>query len=172
MKKIALLVLLALVLIACEDTGEDHQQADRRTQDDVQNRLQEVEPVPEITGAAARTAVRQHLERWQESDVVSFVTLFADAGQPIGYYTAQGKVASTCQMLTAPDRVVGGTNGGYVTRKAPALDGTYYTSGDCGIFFFTADSDAYVEWNGKYLVTDQPLPIDVEPLEVSGQEEN
>lgn len=168
MKKIIALTLSVLILASCS-ASTDHQRADRQTQDDVHTRLQQDVPAPEITGAAAREAVSRHLERWQSGDVVSFVTLFADTGQPIGYYEASGKVASTCQMLTSPDRVEGSNS--RVVRAAPALDGTYYPPGmgGCPIFFFTATGDTYVEWSGKYLVTDQPLPIDVEPLEVSSE---
>lgn len=165
MRTLTIILTITLALLASGCDTSDHQREDKRTQDAVQSRLQQDVPVPEITGAAAREAVSAHIERWQQADVVSYVTLFSDVGTPIGYYTAQGKVASTCQMMSAPDRVDSHND---VVRSSPALDGTYYGDNvDCGIFFFTADSDAYVEWNGTYLVTDQPLPIDVEPLEVS-----
>lgn len=155
----ALLLTIALGATAC---SPEYAAEERRVQEGIHNRLVEAVPAPEVNGAAAREAIVRHLQRWQSGDVVSYVTLFSDVGTPIGYYTASGKIASTCQMLTAPDRLSSG-----VLRKAPALDGTYYTASDCGIFFFTAESDAYVEWNGVYLVTDQPLAIDVQPLEVA-----
>lgn len=161
---VAVTGLLALTLIAGSCEGSNRQQEDDR-QERVHARLREQVPVPEIEGAAARNAVRRHLERWQDPNVVSFVTVFADTGQPIGYYEASGKVASTCQMMTKPDEYVSG--GGVV--QAPALDGTYYTDNNCGIFFFTSPGDTYVELGPqfKYMVTDQPLPIpDAEPLNV------
>lgn len=166
-KVIAGLMIVAMAFVAgCGTTHEEAQvtKRDADAQVKIHETLQKKQPVPEIDGAAAREAISRHLERWQNSDVVSYVTLFADTGQPLGYYPAQGKVASTCQMLTSP---VQRRNS---DRPAMALDGTYYGDNvDCGIFFFTAESDAYVEWNGNYLVTDQPLPIDVQPLEVSNQ---
>lgn len=165
MRKIVLVIaILMLALTACSNEP-DHKEADRDTQEQVHSKLQDAVPVPEIDGAAAREAVAKHLERWQDSSVVSYVTVLAQAGQPIGYYVAQGKVASTCQMLTSPDTRVPSTNGN-VVMSAPALDGTYYTGGECGVFFFTADTDAYVELGPRigYIASDQPLPFDIPEL--------
>lgn len=164
---LVIVLVLTLGLASCSAVEDNDREKDEKTQADVHGRLQKEVPVPEIEGAAAREAIVRHLERWQDGDVVSFVTVFADTGNPIGYYEASGKVASTCQMLTAPERTVY-DNGGSHTVQAPALDGTYYTASDCGVFFFTAVGDTYVELAPglKYVVTDQPLAIDVEPLEV------
>lgn len=177
MKKMrkTLTALLAVVFVvglaACSETSPDDRERDAETQADVHGRLQSEVPVPEIEGAAAREAIVRHLERWQSGDVVSFVTVFADTGNPIGYYEASGKVASTCQMLTAPERIARYGSSNTHVVQAPALDGTYYTAADCGVFFFTATGDTYVELAPglNYIVTDQPLPIDVEPLEVSSE---
>lgn len=166
---VAAVLTLAALTAACEE-GNDHQRNDAQTQDKVQTKLQRKIPPPEIDGAAARAAIKRHLERWQNEDVVSYVSLFADNGRPIGYYVAQGKVASTCQMLTAPDRVQDRFDRDLV-RQAPALDGTYYGDNvDCGKFFFTSDTDAYVEVHGGIqIVTDQPLEEDLQPLDVEVQ---
>lgn len=165
-----ILLVLALVagLAACEEPSRDDREEDASTQANVHRRLQKEVPVPEISGAAAREALARHVTRWQDGDVVSFVTVFADTGNPIGYYEASGKVASTCQMLTAPDRIARDKWSNSHVVRAPAMDGTYYTASECGVFFFTAVGDTYVELapSMKYIVTDQPLPIDVEPLEV------
>lgn len=171
MKKIIVLVgVLVLLLTACPNQDDDHRQQDEKTQNQVQTKLQEKIPAPQIDGAAARSAIRDHLMRWQNEDVVSYVNLFADNGRPIGFYTAQGKVASTCQMLTKPDQRDDEPDGDLI-RAAPALDGTYYGDNvQCGHFFFTADSDAYVEVHGGImLITDQPLEDDLQPLDVEVQ---
>lgn len=169
-KTAALTLALALLLTACPEQEENHQERDEDTQDQVQTKLQEKIPAPNIDGAAARSAIRDHLLRWQNEDVVSYVNLFAENGRPIGFYTAQGKVASTCQMLTSPDRRHDEHDGDLI-RAAPALDGTYYGDNvQCGHFFFTADSDAYVEVHGGImLITDQPLEDDLQPLDVNIQ---
>lgn len=158
---------LGLVATACENANR---QAEQRQQEAIHKRLREQVPVPEIEGAAARDAIRRHLERWQDPNVVSYVTLFADTGQAIGYYEASGKVASTCQMLTKPDERVDSSS---AVVQAPALDGTYYTDSECGVFFFTATGNTYVELSPDmtYVVTDQPLPIpDAEALEVESSD--
>lgn len=173
MRKIATVMMalvLALGLVACDAESTDHKRNDRETQEQVHGKLQSAVPVPEIDGAAAREAIVKHLERWQDSGVVSYVTVFAQAGQPVGYYVAQGKVASTCQMLTSPDMLEENGADNDVVMKAPALDGTYYTGGECGVFFFLADTDAYVELGPRmgYIASDQPLPFDIPELSVAG----
>lgn len=162
-------ILAVFITAACTNEDTDYREEEEDTQRQVQNRLQEQVPVPEIEGAAAREAIRRHLERWQDPNVVSYVTLFSRNGEPVGYYEASGKVASTCQMMTKPDQIVDNRSVDDTVVQAPALDGTYYTRGNCGVFFFTAQSDTYVELSPQwmYMVTDQPLPIpDVEPLSV------
>lgn len=175
MKRVGLFIVIMsatiLVLAACTEGEEDHQERDRETQDETQTTLQEQVPVPEIDGAAARSAIRKHLERWQNPDVVSYVSLFADNGRPLGYHVAQGKVASTCQMMTAPDRIDERFNRD-ILRAAPALDGTYYGDNvECGKFYFTS-SGAYVEVHGGIqIITDQPLEDGLKPLEVNLQDQ-
>jgi len=44
---------------------------------------------------------------------------------------------------------------------SPAEDGSYGTNGDA-VFFFTTDG-AYVEWNGSYMLADQPLKLTTQP---------
>lgn len=164
MRHLAVTLALAMALGAVAGCTQENRRAEDQTQKEVHKTLREKVPVPEIDGAAARSAVRRHLERWQDPSVVSYVTIFADTGQPIGYYEASGKVASTCQMMTKPDEIEHGN-----VVQAPALDGTYYTSDECGVYFFTATGDTYVEVapGMDYIVTDQPLPIpEAEPLQV------
>lgn len=45
--------------------------------------------------------------------------------------------------------------------EAPDIDGTYGENVS-GIFFFTTDG-AYVEWNGEYMMSDQPLQLTDKP---------
>lgn len=49
--------------------------------------------------------------------------------------------------------------------EQPDYDGAYGKNAE-GIFFFTADSNAYVEWAGDYLFSDQPLRLNQEPMMV------
>ncbi len=58
----------------------------------------------------------------------------------------------------------GDTDRGFGVVESPALDGSYGTNGD-GVFFFLTDG-AYMEWNGKYLLSDRPVRLNKEPIMV------
>lgn len=86
-------------------------------------------------------------------------------GQIVGYYVAQGKISSSGSQLTPEQDVMmdrGQYGGGNVVTDGIQDDGTY-GEGDPGIFFFTADG-TMVETSLDYVVSTQPLPIDVPRL--------
>lgn len=123
-----------------------------------QQDLAKAQPPLDMDDSLERQNLRQRYKHLNDRDVVHHVYLFS-YGKLIGYYTAQGKVSSVNSKLTQPeqkvpcDRSDHGNNECIVS--SPQMDGSYGTNGD-GIFFFTTD-DRYVEWNGEYLVSDQPL---------------
>lgn len=89
-------------------------------------------------------------------------------GKVVTWFMAQGKVSSTNSKLTNDKQIVvdqrcletthnDAEDGCFKTVESPQMDGSYGTNGD-GIFFFTTDG-RYVEWNGEYVVSEQPLNI-------------
>jgi hypothetical protein len=50
-------------------------------------------------------------------------------------------------------------------RAAPSDEGTFGQSGEY-IFYFTQNGE-YRQWNGKYLYSDQPFRLSVQPLIIS-----
>lgn len=122
---------------------------------------------------------------------VHHVYLMSNDGKVVSYYTAQGKVSSVNSKLTNDRQIVkvqncrwdggngaGGSDGDcYKTVESPQMDGSYGTNG-AAIFFFTTDGH-YVEWNGKYLVSEEPkqiqtaitlVEVDDQNRDVSGNE--
>ena len=79
-------------------------------------------------------------------------------GTVIAFYPVRGKVSSMKSYLTPGDEV----RSGPITAEAPDLDGAYGENAE-GIFFFTSDSNSYVEWAGEYLFTDQCLKVSAQP---------
>lgn len=125
-----------------------------------QQNLAKKQPPLQLDNSLERQNLRQRYRHLNDRDVVHHVYLFS-YGKLIGYYTAQGKVSSVNSKLTQPEQMVscdrterGGRDDDCVV-SSPQMDGSYGTNGD-GIFFFTTDGK-YVEWNGQYLVSDQPL---------------
>ena len=116
-------------------------------------------PVPVLMTAQERKMVVRRAQRFDVENKLGYVYIITESGAIIGYYTIFGKVASLRSYLTPVDQVIvpASTDGGGVVVEAPDIDGTYGENVE-GVFFFT-DNDVYVEWNGKYLYSDQILPI-------------
>lgn len=99
---------------------------------------------------------------------IHHVYLMSHDGKVVAYYTAQGKVSSVNSKLTNDKQIVpsnhcirntGANDEGscYKTVESPQMDGSYGENG-AAIFFFTTDGQ-YVEWNGIYLVSEEPRNI-------------
>lgn len=77
---------------------------------------------------------------------------------------SQGKITSGGKRLTSNQRLVTGDDGGHYQDyvvESPELDGTYGHSGDY-VYFWTTDG-VYVQWNGEYMLSDQPLKLSTQP---------
>lgn len=132
-----------------------------------QRELSKAQPPLQLDNSLERENLRKRYKHLNDRDVVHHVYLFS-YGKLIAYHTAQGKVSSVNSKLTQPeqlvpcDRAEGNLNDEECVVSSPQMDGSYGTNGD-GIFFFTTDGK-YVEWNGEYLVSDQPLDVSTPPV--------
>jgi len=141
-------------------------QQEMKQNEETQQRQMKAVPAPQLKTSLERKNLVRRLERINTEEMVSYIYLL-DYGKVISYYTIRGKVSSLNTYLTAMERLQkldsGSTNYGptYVTLEAPDLDGTYGKNVD-GIFFFTTEG-AYMEWNGKYLWSDQPHKVTQQP---------
>lgn len=104
---------------------------------------------------------------------VHHVYMLSNDGKVINYQVAQGKVSSVNSKLTNNKQIVRAPNCDYDTGngvgsegachkvvESPQMDGSYGSNGDA-IFFFTPDGH-YVEYNGIYLVSEEPKQINTE----------
>ena len=102
--------------------------------------------------------------------------------KPIGYitlvvgnsilcqYTVDGKITSLNSYLS-PDSdqyEIASGGGTYYNSWLADVDGSYGTNVD-GVFWFDCDGN-YHEWNGTYLYSDIPLPIDNPVIRIEGGE--
>lgn len=108
--------------------------------------------------------IKRRLELTSNPGAVGFVLLMNEAGQPIMYTSVKGKITSGSKRLTEPDRVTGYSEHPSV-RAAPSDEGTYGSS-DAYIYFWTAGGQ-YIQWNGKFLYSDKPFRVKVEPLVIA-----
>jgi hypothetical protein len=117
--------------------------------------------------------IKRRLQLTSNPGQIGFIVLFNDAGQPIMYTGVKGKITSSHKRLTATDYISSGAQGrcegacgeNNVVRAAASDEGTYGTS-DAYVYFWTTD-DQYIQWSGRYLYSDKPIRLRVEPLVIS-----
>jgi hypothetical protein len=108
--------------------------------------------------------IKQRLQLTANPGLLGFVVLLNESGQPIMYTGVKGKITSGSKRLTPPDNAYNNSVG-MVVRQAASDEGTYGHSSEY-VFFWTTNGQ-YVQWNGKYLYSDKPFRLSVEPLVVS-----
>ena len=129
-------------------------------------RLRNAVPVPQMTDSVERRNLVEKQSRFNVASKISYIYLVS-FGKIMAYYTVKGKVSSVNSMLTCTQQLVDDGNGFLNGRSnihvvdSPDIDGSYGSNGNA-IFFFTAEG-VYVEWNGEYLLCDQPLNLQQPP---------
>lgn len=139
-----------------------------------QKALSNAVPLPTLSNSLERVNISKRLTTFDDPAKVSYIYL-TSYGKVMAFYTIKGKVTSGSKRLTSTNRVIDdyGTllnlNGGegwnsgstIINVDAPELDGTYGNSNPY-IFFWTTDG-TYVQWNGEYMLSDQPLKLTTQP---------
>lgn len=160
------------------NTSTGSYQNDTKKVEDTQKRVQNSVPIPEIKTSAERKNISDRAKLFDNEALTTYIYL-VNYGKVMAFYPVKGKVSSLNSYLSPMDKLVnadGNTckrddeDGGYnesdnhscYSVAAPDIDGAYGENTD-GIFFFTADTGAYVEWKGDYMVSSQPLKLATPP---------
>jgi len=112
-------------------------------------------PIPELKTSLERQNLAERAKFLNNSAFVSCVYLYAENGSLVAFFPVKYKVSSLNSYMLPGDQIVqdrGEYGGGNVVIESPDIDGGYGKNAD-GIFFFTADTSEYVEWQGDYLYT-------------------
>ncbi len=160
-------VAALLGLAGCDSTPAQptSQAIEQATVESTQQKLLKATPIPLLTQSLERQNLAKRAMRLNKQNGTGCVYLFASTGNLVASYPVAGKVSSLNAYLQGDTKLVrdpffsgGGTGASWsaLSIEQPDIDGTYGKNPD-GIFFFTADSDAYVEWQGAYLFSDQCL---------------
>jgi hypothetical protein len=168
---ILLVTLFTLMIIGCQENESTRAVSDMQNKDQAITaktfeRLRAAVPPPELTDSVERSNLVRRLERFNVPSKISYIYLVS-YGKVMSYYTIKGKVSSVNSMLTCTEQIVysrrSGIEGGisFDVVPSPDLDGSYGSNGD-GIFFFTTEG-VYVEWNGEYMLCDEPLKLSTPP---------
>lgn len=155
MKKFLLAAVALLALTACDEGHENRYREDRITRDN-QAALSRDTPLPRLETSLERRNLVERLERINQQNMSGCIYLIS-RGSVMAFYPVRGKVTSLNAYLTATYSREG--------VELPDLDGAYGENTD-GVFFFTADTNSYVEWRGEYLWSDQCLRLSQEPMMV------
>lgn len=169
MKKFLTLLTLIpiLALAACSDSSiqSSARQVEQKAAQTQQTKFNQSVPIPILTMSQERANLAKRAERINVQNMTGCVTLF-DRGVLVASFPVAGKVSSLNSYLLSGDQIVNGVSGGYtqsIVVEQPDIDGAYGANAE-GVFFFTADTDAYVEWTGSHLYTDQCLVTTSSPL--------
>lgn len=122
-------------------------------------------PIPRVEHSLERANLVKRAQRVNSLNLNSCITLFSNTGAVVAFFPVDGKVSSLNSYLQSGEQVIkdpystsngGSAYTGSIVIEAPDIDGAYGANAN-GIFFFTADTDAYVEWKGDYFWSDQCL---------------
>lgn len=164
MKKL-FIILSILSLVACEVRTKGP--IAKQTQSE---KAQEAANSISFTSNAEIENIKSRLELTSDPGLTGFILLMNEAGQPIMYTGVVGKVTSGGKRLTPPIkewRIKSEGSSIYegALGAAPSDEGTWGSSSPY-IFFWTT-SGQYIQWNGKYLYSDQPFRTKIEPLVIA-----
>lgn len=164
MKKYLILVVISVFVLAGCD-----QRAKTKTVKQTQSQKAAVAAESiSFTENAEINNIKARLELTSDPGLTGFVLLMNEAGQPIMYTGVVGKITSGGKRLTKPQALVKGDRGqayGHFVMNAPSDEGTWGSSSPYIYFWTTAGQ--YIQWNGKYLYSDQPFRTTVEPLVIA-----
>lgn len=169
---IALAAVAVLALTACDgDPGpaEDEQ----LVQQDGYGTLTQNQPAGTMSYSPTRETINFWIDTWDEPGKLSYVYLQAANGELLGYYVLEGLPVSYCASLTPTYAWVDRPNDGSNAKQqapAPAMDGVYYSGGQCDTYYGKdASTGTYIEYTAglgiNVLLYEEPLARpDVEPL--------
>lgn len=168
MKRLIICLVAACLLTACDENRPvSSANIEQVAQEDQQLRLITAQPAPKLDVSMERKNLADRLQRLNTENMSGYIYLVS-YGQVMAFYPVKGKVTSLNSYLSGDQKPAyfGRTAKqnqqtswmGWQMVESPDYDGAYGKNSD-GIFFFTADSNAYVEWHGDYLFSDQPLKL-------------
>lgn len=159
-----------------EDTGEDISEVEQGASyayevgltEKNQYGLVQAQPAEVMEHSLERENLIKRYDYLNDRSNEHHVYMLSNDGDVINYEVAQGKVSSVNSKLTNDQQIVGSdqcvreahsqSEGScFTTVESPQMDGSYGSNGDA-IFFFTPQGH-YVEYNGIYVVSEEPKNI-------------
>ncbi len=121
----------------------------------------------DFTDNAEIENIKERITLTSKPGLLGFIILLNEAGQPIMYEGVLGKVTSGSKRLTPPSKEWNVTGNNNVLGPSPSDEGTWGSSSEY-IFYWNTNGE-YRQWSGKYLYSDKPFRLRVEPLVITTQ---
>ena len=153
-----ILFSMAMMLAGCNETVADNKSAQSR-------KAAEAAKSIAFTDNAEIDNIKRRIELTAQPGLLGFVLLMNEAGQPIMYEGVKGKITSGAKRLTRPDETPYCWEGKCPVRQSASDEGTYGHSAEY-IFYWNQNGE-YRQWNGKYLYSDKPFRLRVDPLVIT-----
>ena len=171
MKKFLYATTAVFLLSSCEPQAQRSTFQNAVKVEANQQRLESVQPAPQLDVSIERKNLIERLRRLNTENMTGYIYLISH-GTVIAEYATRGKPTSLQSYLMAAEAVIRDPNSNTNTASSllveqPDYDGAFGENVS-GIFFFTAESNAYVEWKGDYVFTDQPMSLNSKPMMVRG----
>lgn len=169
MIRILFALLAVFALAACESTTA--QQRESQVTNLVQTSFVARCKTTNNISVAQEMACKR-AERINKRDLISCITIWSNNGQYLGFFPVNGKVEALTSYLLPGDRRDNGSSGvgDPITLESPDIDGMYGSNLENGFYFFTADTDTLVEFNGTYVWSDNcAIKPEIDPLLVSAK---
>jgi hypothetical protein len=149
------------------DVGANSVGMEMRMTEKNQKNLNKSQPPIQIDWSLERENLNQRIKRWNDPNKISYIYLLGENGNTIAYFPIKGKVSSVNSKLSTNLQIVKDPNtyyenDGSLLMESPDFDGSYGTNGDA-IFFYLTDG-TYMEWPGKYLLSENPVKLSQQPL--------
>lgn len=160
MRKLALataILALSFAITGCAKLGsEDTKREQSQKAADAANSI-------DFTENSEIENIKRRLELTSKPGAIGYIVLLNEAGQPILYTGVKGKVTSSGKRLTKPWQQCPYVDCGSV--DGPSDEGTWGSS-DPYIYFWDTNG-VYHQWSGRYLYSDKPIRLRIEPLVIS-----
>jgi len=163
MRRLIISTLAAILMVGCQE--EAVPKATKTVQSD---KAKAAANSIHFTENAEIDNIKARLELTANPGLLGYVVLLNEMGAPVMYTGVKGKITSGSKRLTPTWQSARFDCGQYGCTKdvaAPSDEGTYGTSGDY-VFFWTP-AGQFIQWNGKYLYSDKPFRLSVQPVVVS-----
>lgn len=166
---LALVIAVPMLLANSSCDTPENRQTPPSAQQQQSQRAREAASNVRFSGNAEIENITRRLEMVSNPNLLGYIVLFNQAGQPVTYHAVRGKVTSSTKRLTPQQtiRTFGNGNGGSTPAviNAPSDDGTFGGSDDY-IYFWTTEGQ-YIQWSGQYLYSDRPIRLRIEPLVIT-----